>query len=58
MLKINLLGTGGTMPMPDRPLTALLARYNGKSILIDCGAAFDEPLACLRLEDGEEFYIA
>ena len=31
-------------------------RGNG-SILIDCGAAFDEPLACLRLEDGEEFYI-
>lgn len=25
------------MPIPDRPLTALLARYNGKSILIDCG---------------------
>lgn len=32
-------------------------RGNG-SILLDCGAAFDEPLACLRLEDGEEFYIA
>ncbi len=37
MLDINLLGTGGTMPLPERPLTALLARYNGKSILIDCG---------------------
>ncbi len=23
--------------MPERPLTALLARYNGKSILVDCG---------------------
>ncbi len=32
--------------------------YGNGSILIDCGAAFDEPLACLRLEDGEEFYIA
>jgi len=37
MLDINLLGTGGTMPLPERPLTALLARYNGKSLLIDCG---------------------
>ena len=32
--------------------------YGNGSILLDCGAAFDEPLACLRLEDGEEFYIA
>lgn len=32
--------------------------YGNGSILIDCGAAFDEPLACLRLEDGEEFYVA
>ena len=32
--------------------------YGNGSIFIDCGAAFDEPLACLRLEDGEEFYIA
>ena len=32
--------------------------YRGESaILIDCGAAFDEPLGCLRLEDGKEFYI-
>lgn len=37
MLEIHLLGTGGTMPLPERPLTALLARYNGKSYLIDCG---------------------
>lgn len=25
------------MPLPERPLTSLLARYNGKSLLIDCG---------------------
>ena len=31
--------------------------YGEGSIIIDCGAAFDEPLACLRLEDGKEFYI-
>ena len=34
-----------------------ILRGNG-TIFMDCGAAFDEPLACLRLEDGEEFYIA
>ena len=37
MLDICLLGTGGTMPMPDRALTSLIVRYKGKNILIDCG---------------------
>ena len=37
MLDVCLLGTGGMMPLPHRWLTALMLRYNGKSILIDCG---------------------
>lgn len=37
MLDICLLGTGGMLPLPDRHLTAMLARYNGKKLLIDCG---------------------
>ena len=37
MLDVCLLGTGGMMPLPRRRLTALMARYNGKSVLIDCG---------------------
>ncbi len=37
MLDVCLLGTGGMMPLPNRWLTSLLARYNGSSILIDCG---------------------
>lgn len=37
MLDVCLLGTGGMMPLPYRWLTALMVRYNGKSILIDCG---------------------
>lgn len=37
MLEVCLLGTGGMMPLPHRWLTSLMARYNGKSILIDCG---------------------
>lgn len=37
ILDICLLGTGGMMPLPRRWLTSLLARYNGTSILIDCG---------------------
>ena len=37
MLDLCLLGTGGMMPMPNRFLTALLARLNGKMLLIDCG---------------------
>lgn len=37
MLDVCLLGCGGMMPLPYRSLTALLARYNGSSILVDCG---------------------
>lgn len=37
MLDICLLGTGGMLPLPDRYLTALLMRFNGKKLLIDCG---------------------
>lgn len=37
MLDICLLGTGGMMPLPKRWLTAMLARCNGSSLLIDCG---------------------
>ena len=39
MLDLCLLGTGGMMPLPRRHLTSLMARYNGTSILIDCGEA-------------------
>lgn len=37
MLDISLLGTGGMMPLPNRYLSALLVRYNGRMLLIDCG---------------------
>ena len=37
MLDVCLVGTGGMMPLPRRWLTALLTRYNGSSLLIDCG---------------------
>ena len=37
MLDVCLLGTGGMMPLPYRWLTSLMMRYNGKSIMIDCG---------------------
>ncbi len=37
MLDICLLGCGGMMPLPKRHLTAMMARYNGNNILIDCG---------------------
>lgn len=37
MLDVCLLGTGGMMPLPYRWLTSLYLRYNGSSILIDCG---------------------
>jgi len=33
-----------------------ILRVNGH-IAIDCGAAYDRPLGCLRLEDFREFYV-
>ena len=37
MLDVCLLGTAGMMPLPHRYLTSLMTRYNGSSLLIDCG---------------------
>lgn len=37
MLDVCLLGSGGMMPLPYRWLTALMTRYKGSSLLIDCG---------------------
>ncbi|MDE5966224.1 MAG: ribonuclease Z [Lachnospiraceae bacterium] len=37
MIDVCLLGTGGMMPLPNRALTAMMLRYNGSSILVDCG---------------------
>lgn len=37
MLDVCLLGTSGMLPLPNRWLTALMTRYNGSSLLIDCG---------------------
>ena len=37
MLDICLLGCGGMMPLPYRWLTSMVARHNGKGIMIDCG---------------------
>lgn len=37
MIDVCLLGCGGMMPLPYRHLTSLMVRYNGMSILVDCG---------------------
>ncbi len=37
MLDVCLLGTAGMMPLPNRWLTSCMMRYNGSSLLIDCG---------------------
>ncbi len=37
MIDVCLLGTGGTMPLAERALTALSLRYNGSTFLVDCG---------------------
>ena len=37
MLECCTLGTGGALPLPDRALSSLYVRVNGRRLLIDCG---------------------
>ncbi len=37
MLEVCLLGCGGMVPLPERRLTSLLLRRNGRMVLVDCG---------------------
>lgn len=37
MIEVCLLGTGGTVPLPERWLTSLIVRWNGHELLVDCG---------------------
>lgn len=37
MVDVCLLGCGGSMPTPDRSLSAALISFKGRKILIDCG---------------------
>lgn len=37
MIDLCTLGTGGTIPMPDRALSSLYVRVGGRALLIDCG---------------------
>ena len=37
MVDVCLLGCGGMMPLPERKLTAMLYRFGGQMILVDCG---------------------
>ncbi len=36
-IDVALLGTGGTMPLPNRYLSSVLVRFGGQRILFDCG---------------------
>lgn len=37
MIDLCTLGTGGAIPMPDRALSSLYVRVNGRLLLVDCG---------------------
>ena len=37
MIDVGLLGTGGTLPLPDRFLSSALVRCGGQLVLIDSG---------------------
>lgn len=55
MIDVCLLGTGGTVPLPQRWLTSCLIRYQGSSILIDSGegtqiALHKEGFSCKQID--------
>src|SRR5690606_14513586 len=37
MIDVCLLGNGGMMPLPDRPLSAVAFRIESETVLFDCG---------------------
>ena len=37
MIDVTLLGTGGMYPLPERALTSLYVRFDGRALLVDCG---------------------
>ncbi|MBQ7992302.1 MAG: ribonuclease Z [Solobacterium sp.] len=55
MLDVCLLGTGGTVPLPDRWLTSCYVRCEGMAALIDCGegtqiALHKERISCKHID--------
>lgn len=48
MIDIALLGTGGSMPMPDRFLSSLLLKFKGRKILVDCGEGTQVSMRILK----------
>ena len=55
MLEVCLLGTGGTVPLPQRWLTSCLVRCQGSVLLIDCGegtqiAMHEQKLSCRQID--------
>lgn len=48
MLDIALVGCGGSMPVPNRFLTSMMAAFNGSMMLIDCGEGTQVSLKMLK----------
>lgn len=59
MIDVCLLGTGGMMPLPNRGLTSLYVRCDGKALLIDCGEGTQTAIrrASLRFKPIESILI-
>ncbi len=48
MPEVCLLGCGGMAPLPERRLTSMLIRQNGKMVLVDCGEGTQVGIKLLR----------
>jgi hypothetical protein len=50
------VGHAPTYTLPDAERGKI--HYTDGAIFLDCGAAFDEALGCLCLDNGREYYIS
>ena len=59
MIDITLLGSGGMYPLPERALTSLYVRFDGRAVLVDCGEGTQIQMraAGLRFKPIEAIFI-
>ena len=48
MIDVTLLGTGGSIPLPDRYLSSAIIEYKGRKILMDAGEGTGVSMRAVR----------
>ena len=48
MIDVTLLGTGGSIPLPDRYLSSAIIEYKGRKLLMDAGEGIGVSMRAFR----------